>query len=124
MSAATDPRRVVAGWRVALRLARRDAKRARARTALVAVLVGLPLLLAAAGDVLVRSGELTPQRAVARQLGDRAQAYLEPVTPGTPLRFRLSSGGGLVTSSRDPLRPDDVRRDVTPLLAARIPAGD
>jgi putative ABC transport system permease protein len=71
-----------AGWRLAVRIARRDAARARARTALVAVLIGLPLVGAATLDVLYRSSRPDVEQVVAARLGSQAQAWLSPASPG------------------------------------------
>ncbi|GAA5010236.1 FtsX-like permease family protein [Actinopolymorpha pittospori] len=42
-------------WRVALKLARRDVWRAKGRSALVVAMIGVPIMLIAAGSVLLRS---------------------------------------------------------------------
>ncbi len=56
-------------WRAALRIARRDALRAKGRSALVVAMIALPVLAVTAADVIYRSG--TPSRAetVNRLLG-------------------------------------------------------
>jgi putative ABC transport system permease protein len=48
----------VVRWRLALRLARRDARRAKGRTAIVACMVGLPVLAIVGGDTLYQSNEV------------------------------------------------------------------
>jgi putative ABC transport system permease protein len=67
-------------WRLALRLARRDARRAKGRTAIVACMVGLPVLAIVGGDTLFQTHEVT---AVDRltQLG-AADARIEGVSRG------------------------------------------
>lgn len=67
-------RRWVARWRVALRIARRDAGRHRLRTVLVVAMVALPLLAGTAMVTLIRSTVVTPQNQVAAELGPAAQA--------------------------------------------------
>ena len=47
-------------WRPALRIARRDALRARGRSVLVVVMIALPVLTMTAVDVLSRSAQLDP----------------------------------------------------------------
>ncbi|HMO10789.1 MAG TPA: ABC transporter permease, partial [Actinotalea sp.] len=64
----------LARWRVAARIARRDARRNRARTALVAVLVGLPVLLGSAGSGVILSSYGTDARQMEGMLGEEAQA--------------------------------------------------
>ncbi len=56
-------------WRPLLRIARRDALRARGRSALVVAMVGLPVLALTATDVLARSAQLEPDEVAARRLG-------------------------------------------------------
>src|SRR5687768_14503271 len=62
-------------WRPALRIARRDALRARGRSALVVAMVALPVLGIGCIDVLIRSAQLDPDERLARDLG-RTQAQL------------------------------------------------
>lgn len=71
-------RRWVARWRVALRIARRDAGRHRLRTVLVVAMVALPLLAGTAMISLVRSQTPTPQSEAERVLGPSAQAQVRP----------------------------------------------
>jgi putative ABC transport system permease protein len=56
-------------WRLALRLAGRDARRHRGRTLLVVLMVGLPVLAVTAGDTLYRTTDLTPVEALPETLG-------------------------------------------------------
>jgi len=62
--------------RVATRIARRDALRAKGRTALVAVLVGLPVLAGSASAVILHSEEPTSATYARWHLGDEAQALI------------------------------------------------
>lgn len=78
------------GWRVALRIARREAWRgrlARRRSVLVTVLVGLPVLAASGYLVLIALGTLPPSsRAGAlAQLPAGSQAVLNPASLGQPI---------------------------------------
>lgn len=70
-------RRWLRTWRVALRFAARDARRNRARSLLVAVMVGLPVLAGAAVDVAGRSAQLDPQDLATVKLGTRAAALVQ-----------------------------------------------
>ncbi|MFI6443170.1 FtsX-like permease family protein [Kitasatospora sp. NPDC050543] len=56
-------------WRVALRIARRDALRAKGRSALVVAMVALPVLGVAGADVVFRSAQLDPGERVVRTMG-------------------------------------------------------
>jgi putative ABC transport system permease protein len=46
-------------WRLALRVARRDARRAKGRTVLVLLMVGLPVMAIVGGDTLYRTNEVS-----------------------------------------------------------------
>lgn len=65
----------LAGWRVALRIARRDALRSRGRSALVIVMIGLPVMLSTAVAVLASTNSLSEAEQLPRRLGT-AQAEL------------------------------------------------
>ncbi|MFC5667247.1 FtsX-like permease family protein [Kitasatospora misakiensis] len=67
--------------RVALRIARRDALRAKGRSVLVAAMVALPVLGVAGADVVHRSGQLTPGERVERLMGG-ADALITAHRPG------------------------------------------
>jgi putative ABC transport system permease protein len=83
-----------------LRIARRDALRAKGRTALVAVMIGLPVLACATVAVLARSGDRDPVARLAVELGDRAQARWS-VHANTPI---MQSPDGHSTGYRDSAR--------------------
>ncbi|WKD33626.1 FtsX-like permease family protein [Streptomyces xanthophaeus] len=57
-------------WVAALRIARRDAWRAKGRSALVLAMLALPIVGVSAADLTLRSAELSPEQAVTRTLGD------------------------------------------------------
>lgn len=57
------------GWRPLLRLAWRDAVRAKARSALVLVLVALPVLGVVAADVVIATSRVSGSEAIERRLG-------------------------------------------------------
>ena len=62
--------------RLATRIARRDALRAKGRTALVAVLVGLPVMAGSAAAVILNSQQPSSATYVQWHLGDAAQALI------------------------------------------------
>jgi putative ABC transport system permease protein len=59
----------MASWRVALRVARREARRARGRTALVVVMIGLPVLALVFAAAVFDMQRLTPQERITRLIG-------------------------------------------------------
>jgi putative ABC transport system permease protein len=66
---------VIARWAATLRLAFRMVRRSPARSILVATLVAIPVLAGTFAAVAIRTGHLSPDEAVARQLG-RADAVV------------------------------------------------
>jgi putative ABC transport system permease protein len=56
-------------WLPALRIARREALRAKGRSALIVAMVALPVVGIGATDVLLRSAQLDPDERLARELG-------------------------------------------------------
>ncbi|MFJ5923296.1 FtsX-like permease family protein [Kitasatospora sp. NPDC092948] len=69
-------------WRAALRIARRDAMRAKGRSALVVAMIALPILGVAGVDVVARSAQLEPNEKVARSMG-AADALIAMQSRGT-----------------------------------------
>jgi putative ABC transport system permease protein len=62
-------RRRLRGWRPALRIARRDAWRHKGRSAVVLVMVALPVLAVVSLDTLARTAQVTPVEGLGRHLG-------------------------------------------------------
>ena len=79
-----------AGMPAAVRIARRDARRHRARSLLVIVMIALPVLALTGADVLARTMQLDTGEKLSRALG-RADAQLTPVG-GTV--SQIGTGGG------------------------------
>ncbi|MEV7025362.1 FtsX-like permease family protein [Kitasatospora sp. NPDC093558] len=77
-------------WRVALRIARRDALRAKGRSALVVAMVALPVLGVTGADVVYRSAQLTPVERAVRVMGQ------------SDAEVRLSERGATVKQAPDP----------------------
>lgn len=61
-------------WIAALRIARRDAWRAKGRSALVLAMLALPIIGVSAADLTLRSAELSPS--------SRSPGCSAPPTPG------------------------------------------
>ncbi|TDC20301.1 ABC transporter permease [Streptomyces sp. 8K308] len=72
-------------WRLALRIARRDARRAKGRSALVIAMIALPILVVSAADLTFRTAELSPAETLTRELG-LADARYQIATQGSPVR--------------------------------------
>lgn len=109
----------LARWRVAARIARRDAQRNRGRTVLVAIMVGLPVFLAAAGSVLITSANPTDGTWARWVLGDQAQATISAPTGGTYLQDPAGRTGA---SSGD--TADTAVSVFEASLTAALPTGD
>ena len=60
----------LARWRLALRIARRDARRHPGRTLLVVLMVGLPVLVITGGDTLFRSEDVDAAEELSVRLGE------------------------------------------------------
>jgi putative ABC transport system permease protein len=76
---------MLGGLRATLRLARRDAWRNKGRSALIALMVALPVLALAIVAVFFRSGQFEPRDVVTLRLGDRVQATISIGQPQTPI---------------------------------------
>jgi putative ABC transport system permease protein len=61
--------RWLAGWRVAIRIARRDARRYKWRSALIVAMVGLPVLLLTGGITLLATTDVSMAESVPRVMG-------------------------------------------------------
>lgn len=83
------------GWRVALRLARREALRRRGQTALMLVLICLPVVAVTAAAVVWRTQDVTAVEGLDRRMG-AAAAYVE------------TSGFAEVAQAFDPMEVYDV----------------
>ena len=66
-----------AGWRLALRLARREALRARGRSILVLVMIALPVLAVTAADIVLQTQDISGSESLDRRLGS-AEAVETP----------------------------------------------
>ncbi|MFI9270493.1 FtsX-like permease family protein [Kitasatospora sp. NPDC052896] len=118
----------LASWRVALRIARRDALRAKGRSALVLAMVALPVLGVAGADVVYRSSVLTPAERADRLMG-RADALVQLQSPGSIVLQAPDPGDG--TDQRQPTagqQPTPEQRrslatDPATLAGQLLPAG-
>ncbi|MFJ3218541.1 FtsX-like permease family protein [Kitasatospora sp. NPDC086801] len=91
----------LSAWRVALRIARRDALRAKGRSALVIAMVALPVLGVTGADVVFRSADLEPAEHVVRVMG-QADGELQMLERGaTVLQAPDPDKGTSVKSTKD-----------------------
>jgi putative ABC transport system permease protein len=106
----------MSGWRLPLRVARRDARHAPGRSLLIILMITLPILGLTAADVIYRSGQLDTSERLSRVLG-QTQASLtpqfgpvnetgDPTTPepsatGAPATFKASIPGAQRVVSGD-----------------------
>jgi len=71
------------GWRLPLRVARRDAARARGRSLLVVVMIALPVLAVTAAVVAQRTSDVSTVESLDRHLGAaQARVRVESLTGG------------------------------------------
>ncbi|MGZ4475921.1 MAG: FtsX-like permease family protein [Nocardioides sp.] len=63
-------------WRLALRLARRDLGKNKARAIIALAMVTLPVLLVVAADVLIQTAQVSPAEGIDRRLGTSATAEI------------------------------------------------
>ncbi|WP_019135304.1 FtsX-like permease family protein [Cellulomonas massiliensis] len=110
------------GLRAAGRIAARDARRAKGRTALVAVMVGLPILVGGLVGTLALSTVPTPARQAQAILGDQAQARIGGlIQPGLAQDATATSWYG--ADAPGAVEPVDVA-SYEDALAGALPAGD
>ncbi|QMU75227.1 FtsX-like permease family protein [Streptacidiphilus sp. PB12-B1b] len=120
----------LAAWRVALRVARRDALRAKGRSALVIAMIAIPIVGVSAADVTYRSSQLTVQQKITRAMGT-AEALITPTQLGWRLEQTPDPGNGQTdVPSEDGSKPHPTAQEqaraaepVSRLLAQALPAG-
>jgi putative ABC transport system permease protein len=106
-----------ARWRAALRIARREAWRAKGRSLLVIALIGLPILALAGADIAYRTWQLSPTEKLARAIGT-ADAGIQWI--GTPVRQKPS---GLLGSDWASAGNADSAAPSIAQLKAQLPHG-
>lgn len=98
---------LLSGWRLPLRIARREALRHRGRSLLVVLMIALPVLGVTAADVVMHTSDVSSSESVDRRLG--SAAALVRVEPGTsdieqgidPDQASSSSNGGDRTATAE-----------------------
>lgn len=87
------------GWRVALRIAARDALRHRARSILVLVMVALPVLAVTAADIAIQTQEVSGAEGLDRRIGTAAAAV--GLDGGGPVRQLADPDAGYVSEGAE-----------------------
>jgi putative ABC transport system permease protein len=124
----TGPRRsrvrtFLGQWRVALRLARREAWRSKVRSLLVLALVAIPVAAVAGVDIYVRTeaAATTPQSLASANLGTAADAVLTTTGSGEPVQ---QGWAGSTYVTRDPEKAGStVSAPTASQLLDLLPAG-
>lgn len=104
-------------WVAALRIARRDAWRAKGRSALVLSMIALPIVGVSAADLTFRSGELTVEQQLTRKLGG-ADARLDSSHMGTAIYQEPTGPGYAPVGGYDTYSPSKGARP-TPIRSPR-----
>ncbi|MEV7724627.1 FtsX-like permease family protein [Streptomyces sp. NPDC087917] len=108
------------GWWAALRIARRDAWRAKGRSSLVLAMIALPIVGVSAIDLTVRSAELTAKQMLTRQIG-AADARVSLGLGGSPLFQTPKAESYAPVGGFDKYQPGPEQDGAA--LATAIPAG-
>ncbi|MEV7931245.1 FtsX-like permease family protein [Kitasatospora sp. NPDC088779] len=115
-------------WKVALRIARRDALRAKGRSALIVAMIALPVLGVTGADVVHRSGQLTPAERVERVLGG-ADALVTSLAPGRAVEQAPVAEDGAFAAQPRPGQPPTAEQqkaagtDPVTLVTGLLPPG-
>ncbi|MEV0533121.1 FtsX-like permease family protein [Kitasatospora sp. NPDC050463] len=103
----------LSAWRVALRIARRDALRAKGRSALVVAMVALPVLGVTGADVVFRSAELDPGERIVRTMG-QADAEVHLLERGSIVLQAPDPDESIDLKSADDAKPANGQPQQTP----------
>jgi putative ABC transport system permease protein len=98
----------VRGWRAALRVARREARRARGRSLLVVAMIMLPVAALSFAAVYTDTFTLTPDERAARLMGTAQGVLVRPMDGPVhqdPTDLALSGPGGAVAPPAEPAAP-------------------
>lgn len=106
------PGRVLSGWRLPLRVARRDARHAPGRSVLIILMIMLPVLGLTSADIIYRTGQLNTSERLSRELG-QTQASLSPETSAP-------------NQTADPAAPSQTSTGTatSPTITASLPAAE
>ncbi|SPL90032.1 putative ABC transporter integral membrane protein [[Actinomadura] parvosata subsp. kistnae] len=108
----------MSAFRAALRISRRDALRAKGRTALIMVMIGLPVLAITALLTLSRTTDLTPQEELPSRLGSVADAAVYSQVNGEPID--QDPAGRSARQATDGAKPPPQSTEVARLIRGRM----
>ncbi|QMU67762.1 FtsX-like permease family protein [Streptacidiphilus sp. P02-A3a] len=100
----------LSAWRVALRMARRDALRAKGRSALVIAMIAIPVVGVAGADITYRSTKLTVSQAATRVMGT-AQAEISAGQLGWRVNQAPNPADGSDVPSDDGSKPSPTAQE-------------
>ncbi|BFV58398.1 hypothetical protein KCMC57_up35020 [Kitasatospora sp. CMC57] len=110
----------LSAWRAALRIARRDALRAKGRSALIIAMIALPVVGVTGADIVARSSHVSPQEQGTRLMGT-ADAYVSTsARPGWRLVQGADPASGRVSvlslnGPKPTPTPEEQARNAQPL---------
>uniref|UniRef100_A0AAU2JQ41 FtsX-like permease family protein n=1 Tax=Streptomyces sp. NBC_00049 TaxID=2903617 RepID=A0AAU2JQ41_9ACTN len=107
-------------WIAAIRIARRDAWRAKGRSLLVLAMIALPIVGVSAIDLTTRSAELSVEQELERRLG-AADAEIAPSSMTGPIYQSPKGDRYMPVGGYDKYVPDEKAEPTDPLKA--LPAG-
>lgn len=109
----------LASWRLALRLARREALRSRARSILAVVMIALPVLAVTAADVVLQTQHVSAGESSDRRLGT-AVAQVSVPSAGRPLAQAFDPDQGYMPVGKKPAAAPTVAQLAAALDGARM----
>ena len=111
-------------WRVAVRIARRDAWRSKGRSLLVVAMIALPITGVSAADITIRSSQLTVDQKVTRDIG-HADARLSSAGLGHQAVYQTPEGDQWTPAHDNQDSASDASQDEQPDVDPRLamPAG-
>lgn len=108
MSGGTTSSRL-GGWRVALRLARREAWRRKAQTALMLLLICLPVMAVSAATVVWRTSDVSSAESVTRRMGAAAAVLTPQQTRDVEQKFDPDDGTAWGAANEPPATEAEIR---------------
>lgn len=110
-------------WVAALRIARRDAWRAKGRSSLVLAMIALPIVGVSAADLTLRSAELSPEQRLSRAIG-AADARVSSTHMGTAI-YQKPDGTSYapVGGFKDYVSPGSAKDNPPEAVPAVLPPG-
>ncbi|MER6915180.1 ABC transporter permease [Streptomyces sp. NPDC000594] len=105
-------------WLAALRIARRDALRAKGRSLLVLAMIALPVIGVSAADITYRSSQLSPEEKLSRSIGAADARISDALSKGEPV---LQDAQNMNSTLAKEYADDDYPDGPTDVLAALPP---